>query len=76
MTWNDIANPRFLSILIGALAPARPASTFEARRRRWLADIEDGAATDFEDTAPCRWLLTEPPPLDEREARQHVTLSR
>lgn len=76
MTWNDITNPRFLTILFGALTPARPASTFEARRKRWLADLEDGAAGDFEDTAPCRWLITQPPPLDACESREHADAAR
>jgi hypothetical protein len=72
MTWSDIANPRFLTILFGAMAPRRPSASMEARRRLWLDELAHGGAADFEDTQPCRWLLTEPPALNAEEAREHA----
>lgn len=72
MTWNDIASPRLFSALFGAFAPVRPAASYEARRRRLIEEFEDGAVSDFEETRPCRWLLTEPPTLDAHEAQEHA----
>lgn len=71
MIWNDIAAPRFFTLLLGALSLRRPAlARLEARRGRWQAELRDDDAIDFEDTRPCRWLLTEPPPLDALDARE------
>jgi hypothetical protein len=76
MTWNDIATPRFLNLLFGALSMTRPAAQrMEARRGRW-AELDDLEVSDFEDTRPCRWLLTEPPPLDSVESQEHVHTPR
>jgi hypothetical protein len=73
MTWNDIATPRFITLLFGALSMSRSSTArLDARRGRW-AELADDDATDFEDTRPCRWLLTEPPPLDSAESREHAT---
>ena len=76
MTWSDIANPKFFNVLFGAFTPSRPASSFEARRRGLLEALEAGEVSDFEDTRPCRWLLTEPPALDAQDASEHAETLR